>query len=504
MTRACQRLTPPAGRPPDKIDWLEKFFIIGESMATWLPKPPLINARINDRFITVKPRETLLQAALRSGIDFPNSCRVGACGTCKCRLVEGKAKELTETGYLLTAEEIDRGYILACQSVPLSNLSIAVDLAQQPRRRSVTGRVIAQEKVTPDITRLTVQLDGAMSYTAGQFAYVRIEGLDGVVRSYSFATPARDDSRVSFFVRKVSGGRFSTLVNEQDVMGRSVQVEGPAGDFWLRPGAEPLLFVAGGSGLAPILAILEEAIASRVSRSATLLFGAREERDLYALDAIQSIAQRWHGKFQFVPVLSAAGEDSTWTGKRGLVTESIPELLEQDSHVYLCGPPLMIDGARALLAERSVPSEHLHFDRFTTQADALVAADASETALLAATPSTAPLAGVLHYLKYFLLHGVGLLSIAAILAGGHYVTVGLVLVLALYIIGDVCLGDDTSTPNFKYPQILTAQLWLALPLLALIVFTGVWSVCSSDPLGFGAWLTQWIGYDVVAARDTTG
>ncbi len=119
-----------------------------------------------------------------------------------------------------------------------------------------------------------------------------------------------------------------------------------------------------GSGLAPILAILEEAVASRVSRSATLLFGAREEQDLYALDAIHSIAQRWHGKFQFVPVLSAVGEDSTWTGKRGFVTEAIPELLENDAHVYLCGPPVMIDGALELLEELSVPSKHIYFDRF--------------------------------------------------------------------------------------------------------------------------------------------
>jgi NAD(P)H-flavin reductase/ferredoxin len=471
-------------------------------MAIVLSKAPFVTAYINDRSITVEPGETLLQAALRNGIDFPNSCRVGACGSCKCRVLEGKAKELTETGYLLSAAEIDGGYILACQSVPLSNLSIEVDLSQQSRRRRVTGRVIAQEKVTHDITRLTLQLDGAMPYTAGQFAYVSIDGLDGVVRSYSFATPARKDSRVSFFVRKVPGGQFSSLVNDADVLGRSVHVEGPEGNFWLRPGAEPILFVAGGSGLAPILAILEEAVASRVSRSATLLFGAREEQDLYALDAIQSIAQRWHGTFQFVPVLSAVGEDSTWTGKRGFVTEAIPELLENDAHVYLCGPPVMIDGALGLLEELSVPSKHIYFDRFTTQADGL-AADASQPTLLTAPSSSASFAGILHYLKYFLLHGVGLLAIGAILAGGHHVTVALLVVLTIYIVGDVFFGDDTSTPKFKYPRVLTAQLWLALPLLALIVFTGVWSVCSNDPLGFGAWLTQWIGYDIVAARDAT-
>ena len=92
----------------------------------------------------------------------------------------------------------------------------------------------------------------------------------------------------------------------------------------------------------------------------------------------------------------------------------------------------------------------------------------------------------LHYLKYFLFHGVGLISATAILAGGHYMSGGLLLVLLIYIFGDAVCGNDTSTPEFKHPGILTAQLWMALPLLALIVFSAVWSVSPGDPLGFGA------------------
>ncbi len=110
---------------------------------------------------------------------------------------------------------------------------------------------------------------------------------------------------------------------------------------------------------------------------------------------------------------------------------------------------------------------------------------------------------LLHYLKYFLFHAIGLISVGAILAGGHYVTAGFLTVLVIYLVGDAVCGDDTSTPTFKYPAILTVQLWMALPLLALIVFSAVWSVCSGDPLGFGAWLTHLSGYDVIAARDAT-
>lgn len=110
---------------------------------------------------------------------------------------------------------------------------------------------------------------------------------------------------------------------------------------------------------------------------------------------------------------------------------------------------------------------------------------------------------ILHYLKFCLFQVVGLISATAILAGGHYMSGGLLLVLVVYIVGDAVCGDDTSTPEFKHQGILTAQLWMALPLLALIVLAAVWSVSPGDPLGFGEWVTRLSGYDVVPARDAT-
>src|SRR5271166_3367720 len=149
-----------------------------------MPSKKRLIAQINEQPIPVEPGETVLQAALRHGVDFPSSCRVGGCGTCKCRLTAGKVKELTETGYLLTNDEIDQGYILACQSVPRSDIGVAVDLSALASKRSVPGRVVAQEKVPHDITSLRVELHEPMPYKAGQFASVGIEGMEGVVRSY--------------------------------------------------------------------------------------------------------------------------------------------------------------------------------------------------------------------------------------------------------------------------------------------------------------------------------
>jgi NAD(P)H-flavin reductase/ferredoxin len=468
-------------------------------MADLISPARLTTVRVNGQAVPVDPKETVLQAALRAGIDFPNSCRVGGCGTCRCKLASGQVKELTETGYLLTAEEIDQGYILACQSVPQTDVSVEVDLSRASAR-GVPGRIVAQTKVTHDITRLTVQLDQPLPYKAGQFANLAIDGLPGVVRSYSFASPSHRDARVTFYVRKVPGGEVSSLLNDTDVVGRGVRVDGPVGDFFLRSSDAPLLFVAGGSGLAPILAILKDAVAAGVTRSATLLFGARTQADLYALEEIEAIAAQWKGSFRFVPVLSAADDDASWTGERGLVTEKVPALLEKGAHGYLCGPPAMIDGAIELLRREGVSRDHIHFDRFTTRADAESAKVEAPVADLTQDRATA---GVFHYLKYFAFHLIGLSAASAIFGGGHLASNGLLTVVALYVLGDAILGDDTSTPHFTHPRILTTQLWLALPILSAIVFAAVWSASPGDPLGVGALIHQYFGYDALAARAAT-
>ena len=110
---------------------------------------------------------------------------------------------------------------------------------------------------------------------------------------------------------------------------------------------------------------------------------------------------------------------------------------------------------------------------------------------------------IFHYLKFFLFHLVGLLALAVLVAGGVYVTVGLLAIIAFYVLGDALGGDDVSAPRFGHPGLLTAQLWVALPLLTLIVFASVWSVCAGDALGFGAAVARLTGYDALAARAAT-
>ena len=331
------------------------------------------NANINGQVIEVLPKETLLNAALRHDIEFPHSCRVGGCAACKCQLTDGKVTELTDAGYILSDEDLDNGYILACQSVPQTDISITLDLPQHALKE-VSGEIIAQNRLTHDITELKIRTDEPLEYQPGQFADLTLSSLPGQPRSYSFASAPSNrqesSNELSFFVREVPGGRFSGAINQQQLVGESISVKGPLGDFWLRPAQNPIVMIAGGSGLAPIIAMLQEEVKQSRHRPLLLLFGARTQQDLYALETIADIKQQWTAEFEFMPVLSEEPENASseddWQGLRGLVTEYIQEALVPDSHAYLCGPPAMIDAAEVVLKQQGIRQEHIHADRFVT------------------------------------------------------------------------------------------------------------------------------------------
>ncbi len=326
--------------------------------------------------VEVPQGQSMLQAVLEAGIDFPHSCKVGTCMSCRCRLVSGKVNAIRDFSYVLSGEELRAGYILACQAkVPAGTqavIEVEID-ANRPHYEPVTatGVIVSQQPLTHDIVELKIDLDAsgaAVAYAAGQYAGLRRAGLDRD-REYSFATaPAAGGNRqLTFFIRHVPGGAFTDWLFAESRIGQSLVVNGPGGDFWLRPAADPLLFIAGGSGLAPIFSMLEAALREGSARDVIFFFGARAQRDLYKLDAIQRIAEQWKGNFKFVPVLSDEPAGSDWQGRRGLVTEylvpaHVPESAAR--HAYLCGPPRMIDAAMPLLYAAGVAESHIHYDKF--------------------------------------------------------------------------------------------------------------------------------------------
>jgi len=321
--------------------------------------------------LVVTSKETLLHGALRHGLSLPYSCKVGGCGTCKCRLIEGTVRELTDTSYLLTKQELRDNVILACQSAPRSD--VVVEFAGwQGSARDVAGRIAAVKPLTHDISEVTVALDEAVSFEAGQYARVQAASTDIPARCYSFAhrCPPRGATRISFFVRAIEGGRMSSWLVDAAHVGHDVTVTGSLGDFSLRDDDRPAVFVAGGSGLAPVLAVLEQAVADDarvVNRTAVLLFGVRAQRDLYATDRIAAVQAAWRGRFVFEPVLSAEPEASDWTGLRGLVPERVAHHAVPEASGYLCGPPPMVDAAVAQMEHAGLALHRIHFDRFADQ-----------------------------------------------------------------------------------------------------------------------------------------
>lgn len=321
--------------------------------------------------IEVAPRANLLKAALGAGLAWPHNCRVGSCGTCRCRLVSGKIKPLNDFSYVLTAEELERGVILACQTELRSDVTVEVGLCGPEAAtfaKTVAGSIASSAPLTHDILEIRVRLDEPLPhYLAGQYAEISISGI-ARPRSYSFARAPETEEKgyVSFFVRHVPGGEMTGWLHARDRTGERVTVSGPFGSFYLRESACPMLCIAGGSGMAPVKALLEHLSNRGFNRQVIYLFGARTQRDLFCLEDMQRIKAIANGKFRFIPVLSQEPEVSGWQGARGMVTEHIvrQNVDLASCQAYLCGPPPMIDAAIDMLTRSGVAQSNIFFDKF--------------------------------------------------------------------------------------------------------------------------------------------
>ena len=325
--------------------------------------------------VTVGARETILKAALDAGLAYPFECQTGACACCKALLVEGKVKALTDLAYVFDMEEIRDGYILPCQALARSNLKIRVTalddgLETIPSRRT-SGALTSVTPLTRDILEVRVSLAEPMDYYAGQYANLSVPGVDAS-RSYSFAeAPGRDGSEeLSFHIRLLPDGEVSGWFAAADRVGAVIGVDGPYGVLRLRPADVPIVCIAGGSGMAPIKAILEQGGSEGVSRPVVYLYGGRTQADLYDDAVVATLTAKWAGPIRYLPVLSQEPEDSAWVGARGDVADFIRKVDDFDlrgCQAYLCGPPAMIDAALPILATAGVRGRDIYFDKFTNR-----------------------------------------------------------------------------------------------------------------------------------------
>ena len=328
--------------------------------------------------LIVRAGDNLLKAALEADLAWPHDCRVGSCGKCRCKLVDGKIKPLADFSYVLDGKEINDGYILACQTQLRSDVAINVELLNESEKQShwEADAVISEiNDLTHDIKEIILEINAAdlpknvELYKAGQYADLKLPELD-LSRNYSFAAaPHPDQNKFHFYIRKVPGGEFTGWLFDQDRTGHPLKMSGPYGLFSLREAPMPMTCVAGGSGMSAIISILQKALVVGVKRDVRFLFGARTQSDLYCDDLINQLAAEWKsknlGSFEYIPCLSEEPADSSWLGNRGSCVDFIVEKdIELKGQAYLCGPPGMIDAAMEVFTENGISEDEIFFDKF--------------------------------------------------------------------------------------------------------------------------------------------
>jgi len=329
-----------------------------------------------DRPVVVETGQTILDAALAQGFDYPHGCRSGNCGACKSTLISGEVDLIPYSDYALEPGERAQGMILACRAVPWSDCRIATiepDQVVAHARRVMTCRVRAIERATHDINilRLAVIEGGPLDFSAGQYARVRFASLPA--RDLSMANRP-DQPEIVFHVRSVAGGAVSRYVAESLKAGETVRVEAPFGVSYLRTGHRgPILAIAGATGLAPIKSILDTALSLGFKQEIRLYFGARGARDLYLVEHFRSLARN-HGNLTYQPVLSEPAGESGY--RTGLVTDAVKRDIDDLDgwKAYIAGPPAMVEAAAKILSARGLRRQDCHADAFYTEAEKPAAA----------------------------------------------------------------------------------------------------------------------------------
>jgi len=318
--------------------------------------------------------ETILAAALRAGITIPYGCKNGACGSCKGRIVTGQVEHGKHQDKALSSTEVEQGLSLFCCAKPTSDLRIEARVIAEGefQVKKLPTRVAKLEKLSDDVMLVVLQLPATekFAYRAGQ--YIDFLLRDGKRRSYSMANASHTSDQVSLHIRHMPGGLFTDQVfstlKERDIL----RIEGPQGTFFLQEESKkPIIFIASGTGFAPIKAIIEHAIEINIKRQMTLYWGGRRPTDLYLHQLCVDWAATIPG-FTYIPVISDATTEDEWTGRSGFVHQAVvDDFADLSSHqVYACGAPIVVDSAkRDLVALAHLPENEFYADSFTSEAD---------------------------------------------------------------------------------------------------------------------------------------
>ncbi|OUW06439.1 MAG: CDP-6-deoxy-delta-3,4-glucoseen reductase [Betaproteobacteria bacterium TMED156] len=330
----------------------------------------------------IEKNQTILQAALKQGLVLPYGCKNGACASCKATLVKGDVDYGHYQAKALTEEEKINKKLLLCTAKPLSNVEIQANLISKPGMvspKKLPCRVESIEKKAEDIAIVKLKLPASekFNYYAGQYVDILLK--DGKRRSYSMANPSNLQNLLELHIRHSPGGAFTDAIFESGTSSiNSVKVkdilrlEGPLGTFFLREdSSKPIIFLASGTGFAPIKAVAEYAFSKNIQREMFLFWGVRKPSELYMHDSVTEWTRQF-SNFKYIPVVSDNVEKKQWSGKTGFVHHAVidefPDL--QNYSVYSCGSPIMVRSAQKDFVENcNLPEREFYSDAFTTAAD---------------------------------------------------------------------------------------------------------------------------------------
>ena len=321
--------------------------------------------------------ETILDAALRQGLILPYGCRDGACGACRGKILSGEVDQGRAQTHALSEEDRQAGFALFCCAKAKSDLNIEVRELRSSSDlpvKTLPARVQKMTLAAPDVMIVELRLPASerLQFLPGQYIEVLLK--EGRRRAFSLANAPHDDASLQLHIRHVPGGFYTdhvfSAMKERDIL----RINGPHGSFYLREDSnKPCLLVAGGTGFAPIKAIIEHAIAEKTARPMTIYWGGLGRADLYLLPLAESWT-REHANIRFIPVLSDAPKSDEWHGRAGFVhvaaMQDCPDL--SGHQVYVCGSPAMVAAARRdFVGQCQLPESEFFADSFEFANDAV-------------------------------------------------------------------------------------------------------------------------------------
>jgi NAD(P)H-flavin reductase/ferredoxin len=317
--------------------------------------------------IDCAPEETVLEAAFRHGYNLVYGCREGQCSACKCFLLEGDVALRRYSTFALSDTERANGYSLMCRAMPEDDVVVEL-LHYDPDGyrleyaiRDGTGVVETVEPVADDIFCVVLRASEEFEFTPGQYLDLWVPGDSGARRSFSMAN-LPGDGRVELLIKRYPGGKLSGMLGSEIVAGSSVQFTGPYGSLRMRDGERPILMIAGGSGMAPILSLLRQLAFERCARPVRFFYGARTRGDLFWMEEISELGSAL-ADFRFTPVVERFVHE--------VVDEHLASGGLAEPDVYMCGPPPMVEAAEAMLIdEHGLDEQRIFVDKFTTSASA--------------------------------------------------------------------------------------------------------------------------------------